>query len=150
MSHYSIYKRNSTENAWLSYMLTGSSGSWIAVSYAAIETSNFWSFWHSCCFPSSSSGIGLSQGSWHLHCILLPLWWAFLKYRFLFLISWMILLFSQGKFYSVWQYSPRDALLQRWLSHVQETPKQGCGKPETCKLTSPQSKRILESGEIPQ
>ena len=30
---------------------------------------------------------------------LLPLWWAFLKYRFLFLISWMISLFSQGKFF---------------------------------------------------
>ena len=30
---------------------------------------------------------------------LLPLRWAFLKYRFLFLTSWMISLFSQGKFF---------------------------------------------------
>ena len=30
---------------------------------------------------------------------LLPIWWAFLKYRFLFLISWMISFFSQGKFF---------------------------------------------------
>ena len=30
---------------------------------------------------------------------LFPLRWTFLKYRFLFLINWMISLFSQGKFF---------------------------------------------------